>query len=175
MDGDTSTVTQATLQKFKNHNDSLLTIAIASGLYLYVLEKIQLELNLVRAKCGRLLLHYAVQRFDTCQISSFCYSEEIVELLLSHGASPNETYDGKSAWEHILEGIFGLLRNPNPLLYVLQSWVRISRLFLLYGANMVQCINNDLNKSAHQIITAAFYDWFLEDTRDLQKMLVSTS
>jgi hypothetical protein len=175
IDGDMSTVTQPTLQKFKNHDDSLLTIAIASGLYLYVFEKIQLEPNLVTAKCGRPLLHYAVQQFDTCQISSFCYSEEIIELLLSHGASPNQTYEGKSAWEHVLEAIFELLRKLNTPLFELLVWIRIARLFLLHGANMVQCIENDLNKSAHQIITAAFYDQLPEETRDLQRMLVSTS
>jgi len=155
----------------KIHCNSILSLAIGSGLYLYVTEKLQSEPSLIYNKAGRPLLHYAVQA-DTGQIKAPRVSEEIIELLLAFGASPNLTYEGVSAWEYVLAAIFRTLGKPDIDISELLVWTRISRLFLLHGANMLQCLGNDLNKSAYEIITAAFYDRFPEETRDLQRMMI---
>jgi hypothetical protein len=155
-----------------NHCNCILSIAIQSGLYFYVARKIKSDPSLIKKKSGRPLLHYAVQEADVSQTSISCVSEEILELLLTHGASPNQTYEGVSAWEHVLTSIFKTLGKLDTQEEVLLMWTRIARMFLFHGANMVQCLGNDPNKSAYKIITAAFYDRFPKEANDLQKMLV---
>jgi hypothetical protein len=82
-------------------HDTTLAFAISRGWELYVAEKLKKHGSGLPAKRGRPLLHYAVR-----EPASPSYMHDmnpmIVKCLLDHGADPNATFNGYSAWSNAL-------------------------------------------------------------------------
>lgn len=161
---------------FEQHYDSFLCVAVIDGLYHYVSDKIRSLPSIIGEKPGRPLLHYAVGPIESTGISypPLIVSPKVVSLLLQHGARPNDKYKGWSAWGHVLAHLLNLLTQSKVQISLRADWLAIVKLFIQYGADAKECLNRDPNKSAHQLVTANFYETFPEETKEIQTMLVSS-
>jgi hypothetical protein len=104
------------LDEYKEEGEcNFLALAVQGRLVNYVRVKLQSEPQLMR-KHGRPLLDYALRPRRTTPISMPHHSDrddpsvdvEMVEMLLAHGADPNEQihlYDGESVWKLFLISI----------------------------------------------------------------------
>jgi hypothetical protein len=149
------------------HQNSLIALAIQSGLYFYVAEKLKLEPWLVENKGGRPLLHYAISAKNALCIYELQVQPSVVELLLSHGAQVDEVYEKVSAWELVLESLFLLLARGASKKTV-KKWLSIVKLFLEHGADPAQCIGNDPSKLAYSLVHA-----LCDSPHEVKALLVS--
>ncbi|TVY24004.1 hypothetical protein LHYA1_G006937 [Lachnellula hyalina] len=115
------------------HQNSFLTLAIKTGLYVYVEEKLKLKPWLVK-RAGRPLLQYAVSSENDLCMRDLRVNTGMVELLLRCGARVDEVYQRTTAWDLVLESLWLLLCNREPESTV-AMWLSVVKLFLEHGAD----------------------------------------
>lgn len=160
--------------------DTTLAFAIRCGWELYVVEKLKEHGNGLPAKRGRPLLDYAVRPEPTYSPYVYGMNFKIVKNLLEHGADPNVTFNGYSAWSNALYWMFkngfkGKLQN-DIVAYALQV-VEVMKLLLAYGADKKAfCTSKWGRTSAAEVVRSASSDLddrFPQEVRDgLQEVLV---
>lgn len=149
------------------HQNSSLSLAVKSGLYFYVVERLKREPWLVASKGGRPLLQYAIsEKNDLCS-HSLQVKPDMIELLLSYGAQVGEVYESVSAWELVLESLFELVAR-GATKDTISKWLSIVKLFLEHGADPAQCLQNDPSKLAYSLVHA-----LSEDPHEVKALLVS--
>jgi len=158
------------------HFNTFMALAIKSGLQFYVTEKLKLEPWILRTKEGRPLLHYAVQvNTGLCGDKALQPYPDLVKLLLSYGSQVSDPYEGVSAWEHVLESIFLLLKEISTLAKIVAKWLAIVKLFLENGANPAQCIGKDQSKLAYVLVNAISspHPELLQQAKEIKELLIS--
>ena len=113
------------------HN--FLGVTIRFGLKLYVGEIINSNGGALPEKKGAPLLYYCFTEIRDSMSYDSNVSLETVELLLEHGADPNERYGGLSAWKRALMVLYTQTE-------INRYWVDVLRLFLKHGADTHVCI-----------------------------------
>jgi hypothetical protein len=88
---------------------SMLTLAIRSGIYLYVQSKLENDINVLKKKPGRPLLSYIGEPLSLKKLP--LNYKSIAGLLLENGASPNQVFDGQTPWQVFLDYLHGYGRN----------------------------------------------------------------
>jgi hypothetical protein len=94
--------------------DTIMTVALQGGLILYLEKKIKQHGPGILKRHGRPLLAYAVvPRSHMSVMDCFPTSDEaptalfspphLINLLIRHGASPNEEYNGRKIWHEALQ------------------------------------------------------------------------
>ncbi|TVY41183.1 hypothetical protein LSUB1_G001515 [Lachnellula subtilissima] len=148
------------------HQNSFLTLAIKTGLYFYVEEKLKLKPWLVK-RAGRPLLQYAVSSENDLCIRDLRVNTDMVELLLRHGARVDEVYETTSAWDLVLGSLWSLLGNGESESTV-AMWLSVVKLFLEHGADPSRCIENDPSKLAYSLVNA-----LCDTAHEVKALLVS--
>ncbi|CAI6339389.1 unnamed protein product [Periconia digitata] len=95
-------------------HDTFLAFTIRHGLFHYVKAKLEENGNVLPQKRGRPLLDYACRSFklNVGHVPrTDAVNASIVEILLKHGADPNEKFDGFSPWQNALYRPRGLFPN----------------------------------------------------------------
>jgi hypothetical protein len=114
--------------------DNFLSLAVSRRLILYVQTKLRKAGTSCMQKEGRPLLEYACvyDRGDFDAPNLFSSESEMVEVLLQHGADPNEAWGkrGKTVWQNTLEHT--LHYNPS-------RWIATLDLLVRYGADINVC------------------------------------
>jgi len=159
---------EATRTRYRNRQvpapwDTFLTFAVNVGFTLYVKKQFRKHGSTLIWRRGRPLLLCACSdppAMDLGNVKSF--NREIIEILLEHGADPNEKFDGKSSWEMLLYSFHrGSLDADRAL--------PIFKLMVSKGADVNISIEDDYSReklSALSIIQK-LYDW--RDIQQLQK------
>jgi hypothetical protein len=155
-------------------HDTTLAFAIRCGWELYVAEKLKEHGSGLPAKRGRPLLDYAVRPEPTHSPYVYGMSSKIVKCLLEHGADPNATFNGYSAWSNALhfvdDSLFEtVLRRDDIAAHALQV-VEVMKLLLAYGAAKdAPCISRSGKTSAAEVVKLAIAgldDEFPQEVRD---------
>lgn len=112
---------------FSEWHDNFFSFAVDQNLILYVEEKMKADRP---KKLGRPLLHYAIKR----RPDHVCppMSPRMVELLLQNGEDPNRSFEGKSAWQIVLE----TLHKGWGYTVSLEDWLTVVHLMVDSGADM---------------------------------------
>jgi hypothetical protein len=117
--------------------DNILAFAVSRGLCLYVQAKLRKAGRSCLQKEGRPLLEYACVHVDP-MVGGFEYSQseriETIEVLLHHGADPNEAWGkhGRTVWQNTLQNTS----------LDLPKWIATLRLLLRYGADVSVCLES---------------------------------
>jgi hypothetical protein len=77
--------------------DSFLSLAVQFGLERYLQEQFGQGSKVLKSKRGRPLLHYALD--PAMYVQYDLITRSVVQLLLKHGADPNEKFEETSSWE----------------------------------------------------------------------------
>ncbi|KAH8790555.1 hypothetical protein F5882DRAFT_353638 [Hyaloscypha sp. PMI_1271] len=153
-------------------NNDFLSLAIKAGLILYTRKKLESDPRLLGRKIGQPYLHYTVKR-QTSQLAQLPLNLEpgIVKLLFEYGATPNERWNGRTAWEEALQHIHD---RPSEAICDQDApqWLAIIKLFVANGADssaQFKVQNNSI--SAHTLITRIFLEKYPLQTSELQRLL----
>ena len=98
---------QSTAQPSTERGPGFLEYLTYMGLTCFLQHQLKLRHGFLPT-CGRPLLFYAVRRYRDLQLGtrldrdSEVESPEPVELLLQHGANPNEAFEGRTPWTELL-------------------------------------------------------------------------
>jgi hypothetical protein len=160
------------LSSLQGHGDNFLSVAVRAGLHQYVGRKLELDPNFIRKPDGRPLIFYAVEE-STGLSTPFNLSARMIQLLLHHGACPNEVYEAYSAWDVILERLVQIVARWEKSDWSRTELLKIVRLFLQHGANPRQKIFGHSGMTVSGVITGSFQIDFPEETRELQQLLKS--
>ena len=85
-------------EEHRKRQSNLLTTATCMGLFSYVKEKIEHSPRALTERTGLPLLSYALRKNLIFEQISY----EMVELLVAHGANPNQLWCGNSPWQEFL-------------------------------------------------------------------------
>lgn len=138
----TSQEARSICDRYRSWNRNALRQAIFSQLTDFVMAKVTLDESLLfDQEDGPLLMH-------ALTLSEHYFpSEEMVQLLLHHGANPNQLWHGSSPWQHFLTNMhsirdldwLSIYPNCNP------SQANIFKWMLRYGASpYTTCTHNHL-------------------------------
>jgi hypothetical protein len=117
--------------------NSLFTFAIEKNLLLYVQQKLDHNLDLLRKKRGRPLLDYAM-RPESRSAHDKAPNLPMAALILDRGADPNQQWAGATIWKHyITKWCANLNRWPQNLRY------ESIKMLILHGANQDIRVNID--------------------------------
>lgn len=153
--------TEFELEGAELHHDNVLALAIRAGVFDYVLRKLEADPDLIHKKCGRPLLHYAVQE-TTNLVTPFCPSSAMVDLLFRYGAEPYCRYEGRTGWYFVLDKLWAIMQDTENCEGRLE-WLRIMTLFL---QNVAQP-----NDTVHHVIGEILNDQIVEELDELRTML----
>lgn len=151
-----------------------LALTIQSRLLLYMNEKLDANPDLLREKCGRPLLDYALRPKRVTpeelpyqlQYQNTNIDAGVVRSLLSRGADPNQKlhiYDGQTVWALFLLSCYtNTDTDPQPLY---DSWFEATELLIEYGADPNVQIKNPDNPEVMKVgKTARYKQNVLEET-----------
>jgi hypothetical protein len=144
-------------------HDTILAFAIRCGWELYVTEKLREHGSGLPTKRGRPLLDYAVYPEPVRSPYVYGMNQKIVKCLLEHGANPNATFDGYSAWSNALSYVdmnaFHIrLRRHDIVAHALQV-MEVMKLLLAYGADKkAPCTSTSGETSAAEVVRLAIPD-----------------
>jgi hypothetical protein len=110
--------------------DSFISNAIQYGLYSYVSRKLAKDPDLIKKKRGMPLLDYGI--YLAPSNIEFETRTKIVTLLLEHGALPNKSFKGLSAWQLALGLASKRLQSNND---TSRTWLIIITEFVIHGAD----------------------------------------
>ncbi|OJJ05862.1 hypothetical protein ASPVEDRAFT_45324 [Aspergillus versicolor CBS 583.65] len=120
-------------------NNSLLTLCIRHGLMTYVSQRLDVG---ERNRSGRPLLAFAMMVPRTTEpvtedmIAYTVPRVDMVKLILSRGASPNDLDEQQTIWARTLISIYTLAaRSESGFSEQAKSWFQITKLMLLHGAD----------------------------------------
>lgn len=103
-----------------------LGFLIQRGLLLYVKEKITRNSQLLQPGGEPLL--YAALKPQSTKYSAEKFNRNIIDMLLEHGASPNQIYKGSTVWGHFMVSVRNSIHHGTTLLPIIES-------LLLHGAD----------------------------------------
>ena len=142
----------------------LISLATRYDLYFWVKEQFKRGCPVGHGRSGAPLLFVAVDNDDFLELSGLPLDMEwdrqrvrhrpsvmCAEALLSHGADPNEIFEGTTAWKFVVNKLSEILYDPACIEYpehtlgpsnflvgknlAIGEWVRVAELFVWHGAS----------------------------------------
>ena len=156
-----------------SHPDSLLALAVRSGLTLFVRNFIRRCPGLKKGYRGRSLLQYATWHAlsykDTHNDIGFKVQPSMVAMLLGEGLRPNAKSYGSTPWRALLK----LLTCDYTLGRLSSPWVDVCKLYILFGADVkAGCKVSDEWKSTLEVLESAFQHLPVESYQELERMVL---
>ena len=155
---------------------NFLRYIFGKGLHLYIAEKLTNTTSLTQSE-KRSLLAFVLQKVLLMTREVDRGDEEMVDILLKHGAQPNHKYGNSTVWGHFLQRMLRHSRKDLTDHKPLREILIIIESLLCHGADLQQHIiteqrtqpgemSEDVVNSAHQILLEIFGE---EETSELLK------
>jgi hypothetical protein len=153
-----------------NTSSDFLSLAISSQLILYLEAKLHQHKSIIRDKQGMPYLSYSLT-FSLNQAKKV--NKKVVELLLSHGSNPNDSYFGHTPWITALSSVLGYHYNGWLSDSESRDWIYIFKLLLEHGADVNVKVRSRpyigvrTLLGVSQVIETCFSDLFSEERAEL--------
>jgi hypothetical protein len=165
-------ILNVSFRKSGEWNDNFITLAVQYDLPLYLSQKLVTATEDLRNKPGRPYLDYIVwsgqlsaRTTKPITARNLAMKRDVLAILLRHGCSPNQAFDGKTPWQKAQYKACNHFVELGPI------WIEVIDLFLRNGAD-VMTFEADGNKyEIQKIIERAFWRDFPVESQRLLELL----
>ncbi|KAI1377629.1 hypothetical protein F4677DRAFT_42993 [Hypoxylon crocopeplum] len=150
-------------------HDTFLSFCIEQGVFTYVRSILLHDPGVIQKKSGRPLLHFAV--LSLIKDPSNETRAWMCKMLLEHGASPNQTYDGLSPWSLVMIYLarhLPLSDTQRPI------WLDLVTAFIIRDASMTVSVashNSNVTMTAKSVLEMTFLLPPRPDSDTLRRLL----